>query len=198
MFVLSFKSVRSSSNTPCVICVKSMYEIWGDVWTQELVAGGIFLTDVFMVRLLLFVDFVGINQECLYTDPLIIHLTNIIVWESQPLIQVLTAGLQYPLNAASWDLIFILHHLSVAKPEKDNPVLNLRRHIDISSLKISQIKHLIPSIAKQPWFLWQLESELHKFIHSSVQFQSDFESVAKWCHSTGFILFVPLYFNACC
>ena len=81
---------------------------------------GFFLTDVFMVRLLLFVDFVGINQECLYTDPLIIHLTNIIVWESQPLIQVLTAGLQYPLNAASWDLIFILHHLSVTKPEKDS------------------------------------------------------------------------------
>ena len=156
-----------------------------------------------MVRLLLFVDFVGINQECLYTDPLIIHLTNIIVWESQPLIQVLTAGLQYPLNAASWDLIFILHHLSVTKPEKgtrydlDNPVLNLP-HIHAFYLwksvnKTLYISRYLPSIAKQPWFLWKLEPELHKFIHSSVQFQSDFESVAKWCHNTGSILSASVF-----
>ena len=48
-----------------------------------------------------------------------IYLITNIVWESQPLIQVLTAGLQYPLNAASWDPVFILHHLSVTKPETD-------------------------------------------------------------------------------
>ena len=100
-----------------VICVKS-----GKVCMRcmaELVAVGIFSHWRFQGQTFTVWCLLSLSELIMNNWSSSIHLITNIVWESQPLIQVLTAGLQYPLIAASWDPVFILHHLSVTKPETD-------------------------------------------------------------------------------